>query len=115
MNNLIKMNPDSTLTTKKWLVYNFDNKTLKIISSNNIDIDIDTLAELYVNICQENEFYVMRIYGTCTSSSEFEITSIDNYNKILDEYILQFNITEEEIEINTSSFNLDEYLRNNST
>ena len=78
------------MNTRK-LVYNFNDKNLKL-TNHNIDED----NEMYVNILEQNEFYVMRINVICTSDYEFVLTSCDDYYKSLQEYSNQFQITKEE-------------------
>jgi hypothetical protein len=88
------------------LVYNYETAILKIISNNN---EIDTDYEHFIELL-EDECYVMRINGICSSDSEFKLTTINDYYSILNEYMNEFEVTNEELETITLTYNLDKYV-----
>jgi hypothetical protein len=84
------------------LVYNFESDYLRIISHDESVLD----KEMYVNILN-GEVNVMRINGICTSDYKLALTTKTEFNQIVNDYILKFNITEEEMTITTSDYNLN--------
>ncbi len=67
-------------------------------------IEDDTLK--CVTIPSDN-FYVMRVNGIDIGDNEFKLISKTEFNEIVNNYIAEFQLTPEEITINSKSFKLE--------
>jgi hypothetical protein len=93
-----------TTEIKSKLVMTLDSDTLRIADKNEVIDDID---EIPLNIT-ENNFYVMYVIGL--DVKEFEFTTKNDFEQIVNNYINEFELTPEEIHIKNKEFTLDNYL-----
>ena len=92
--------------SNKKFVYNFDIDCLNIVSQNE-EINLDECK--FVNITCD-ELYVMRVSGICSSDNELIETTVEQYNKAINNYCYEMDISKEEMQVYDFTFVCDEYI-----
>lgn len=94
------------------LELNFDTNLLSIVTNDKSIIQQNTSIQ-YLNIPNYN-FCVMRVNGIDISDNEFKFISYDDFFEIVNNYITEFNLTSNQINVSNNKFTL-EYLHVDET
>lgn len=71
-----------------FLVYNFETK---VLSTRDKKEEINLDEEMYVGLeDKDDEFYVMQVDGVDIGDNEFQLTTLNEFDKILNDYISMF-------------------------
>lgn len=93
------------MSTRK-LALNFETNVLSIVEN---EVEVDDDETQYVNI-PNNNFWVMRVNGVCTSDYEFILISNEEFYQIVNDYIKEFKLTDEEIVVSNNKFKLEDLI-----
>jgi hypothetical protein len=91
------------------LELNFETNKLSIVSNDKSIAENQPYYIQYVNIPNDH-CCVMRVNGIDTSDYEFKLISNEEFNEIVNNYIKQFELMPEEIEVSNKRFQLEKLM-----
>lgn len=92
----------------KVITYDYDTNELDIVSKNTINTDVKNYFFQYVPIT-DDDFFVMQIFGVDPGDNEFKIINENEYEELLQNYIDDFDLKDEEISTTVENHDFEHF------